>query len=51
LIGTEHLLLGLLSEREGIAAEVLKNFKVDMEQLRNDVLKELKPPGDDAQKA
>jgi ATP-dependent Clp protease ATP-binding subunit ClpA len=49
-IGTEHLLLGLLRESEGPAAEVFKKFKVDMEQLRKDLLNELKPPGDDARK-
>lgn len=33
-IGTEHLLLGLLREGEGIAAQVLKNKGVDLETVR-----------------
>lgn len=34
-IGTEHILLGLLREGEGIAAQVLKNKGVDLEVIRN----------------
>jgi ATP-dependent Clp protease ATP-binding subunit ClpA len=37
-IGTEHLLLGLLRENEGIAAQVLGNLKVKVEDLREEVL-------------
>lgn len=37
-IGTEHLLLGLLSEGEGIGAQVLKRMGVDLEQARNQVI-------------
>jgi ATP-dependent Clp protease ATP-binding subunit ClpC len=33
-IGTEHILLGLLREGEGIAAQVLKNKGVDLEAVR-----------------
>lgn len=42
-IGTEHLLLGLLREGEGIAAQVLINLNVNLEQTRLDILKELDP--------
>ena len=42
-VGTEHLLLGLLYEGEGIAARILKNFGVDIERVRQEVLKELNP--------
>ena len=42
-IGTEHLLLGLLTEHGGIAAEVLKKLGVTLEQTRIEVLKELDP--------
>jgi ATP-dependent Clp protease ATP-binding subunit ClpC len=42
-IGTEHLLLGLLREGEGVAARVLKQFKVDLEKTRQAILKELDP--------
>jgi len=37
-IGTEHLLLGLIRESEGIAAQVLKNLKVKVEDVREEVL-------------
>jgi ATP-dependent Clp protease ATP-binding subunit ClpC len=42
-VGTEHILLGLLREGEGVAAKVLKNLEVDIERTRNEVLKELDP--------
>jgi ATP-dependent Clp protease ATP-binding subunit ClpC len=42
-IGTEHLLLGLLREGDGIAAQVLRNLDVDIEEARSRVLKELDP--------
>jgi ATP-dependent Clp protease ATP-binding subunit ClpC len=37
-IGTEHLLLGLIRENEGIAAQVLKNLKVRLDDVREEVL-------------
>ncbi len=42
-VGTEHLLLGLLREGDGVAARVLKNLDVDIEQTRQEVLRELDP--------
>jgi len=42
-VGTEHILLGLLREGEGVAAVVLKNLEVDIEKTRNEILKELDP--------
>ena len=42
-VGTEHILLGLLREGEGVAARVLKNLDVDIEQARQEILKELDP--------
>ncbi|MDP0497838.1 MAG: ATP-dependent Clp protease ATP-binding subunit [Verrucomicrobiota bacterium JB024] len=42
-IGTEHILLGLLREGEGVAARVLKSLDVDIEQCRNAILAELDP--------
>ena len=42
-VGTEHILLGLLEEGDGIAARVLKNLKVDIEATRREILKELDP--------
>ncbi|OGV50455.1 MAG: NDP-hexose 4-ketoreductase [Lentisphaerae bacterium GWF2_52_8] len=42
-IGTEHLLLALLREGESVAALILRNMKVDVEQVRREVLKALDP--------
>src|ERR1700726_4059806 len=42
-VGTEHLLLGLLREGEGVAAQVLKSLDVDPARTRNEVLKALDP--------
>jgi ATP-dependent Clp protease ATP-binding subunit ClpC len=48
--GTEHVLLGLLREEKGIAAQVLKSRGMDVADLRCEVLKEL-DPGLDARSA
>ncbi|MBK1792346.1 ATP-dependent Clp protease ATP-binding subunit [Persicirhabdus sediminis] len=42
-VGTEHLLLGLLREGEGVAAKVLTNLNVDIEQTRQEILAEIDP--------
>ena len=42
-VGTEHVLLGLLREGEGVAARVLKSLEIDLERARNEILKELDP--------
>ena len=42
-VGTEHLLLGLLREGEGVAAQSLRNLDVNLEKARNEILKELDP--------
>ena len=42
-VGTEHLLLGLLREGDGVAAKVLRALDVDIEQSRQEILKELDP--------
>ena len=36
-IGTEHLLLGLLREGEGIAAQVLENMRVDLSRVHREI--------------
>src|SRR5260370_15984573 len=36
-IGTEHLLLGLLREREGVAGKVLTSMRIDLDQARQAV--------------
>ncbi|MCK5707740.1 MAG: ATP-dependent Clp protease ATP-binding subunit [Candidatus Aureabacteria bacterium] len=40
-VGTEHILLGLLREEEGVAARVLSNLEIDIETAREEILKEL----------
>ena len=42
-VGTEHILLGLLLEGDGVAGRVLKNMNVDVERTRQEILKELDP--------
>src|SRR5215471_16950911 len=37
-VGTEHLLLGLLREEEGVAAQVLRNLGLKLEDVREEVL-------------
>jgi len=45
-IGTEHILLGLLSEGEGIAARVLENMGVDLDEAREEIMTMLDPDYD-----
>ena len=40
-IGTEHLLLGLIREGEGVAARVLENLSVDLSKVRNQIIRSL----------
>jgi ATP-dependent Clp protease ATP-binding subunit ClpC len=40
-IGTEHLLLGLIREGEGVAARVLENLGVDLNKVRSNVIRML----------
>jgi len=42
-VGTEHILLGLLREDEGVAARVLKNLNIDLERTRVEIMKLLDP--------
>jgi len=42
-VGTEHILLGLLREGDGVAARVLRTLDVDIERCRNEILIELDP--------
>jgi ATP-dependent Clp protease ATP-binding subunit ClpC len=42
-VGTEHILLGLLREGEGVAARVLKSLEVDINRTRDEIQKELDP--------
>jgi len=43
-VGTEHILLGLLREREGVAVQVLLNFGLKLDDVRDEVLKLLGVP-------
>jgi ATP-dependent Clp protease ATP-binding subunit ClpC len=40
-VGTEHLLLGLLREQEGVAAQVLTNLGLKLEDVREEILNSL----------
>ncbi len=40
-VGTEHLLLGLLRQTDGVGAQVLENLNVDLQEVRKEVLREL----------
>ena len=44
-IGTEHILLGLLKEGEGIAAKVLQDMKIDLGRIQAEVIKLLGDQG------
>src|SRR5918994_59300 len=44
-IGTEHILLGLLREEEGVAARILLDFDADAEKIRNEITRMLSGPG------
>jgi len=43
-IGTEHILLGLARENEGVAARILLDFDADSEKIRNEVIRMLSGP-------
>ena len=45
-IGTEHILLGLVRENEGVAARILLDFDADSEKIRNEVIRMLSGPGE-----
>src|SRR5262245_57134319 len=42
-IGTEHILLGLIKEGSGVAANVLKNLDIDLRKVRREVEKIVQP--------
>src|SRR5438128_3388442 len=44
-IGTEHILLGLVRENEGVAARILLDFDADAEMVRNTIIRMLSGPG------
>src|SRR5881296_30300 len=44
-IGTEHILLGLVRENEGVAARILLDFDADSDKIRNEIIRMLSGPG------
>ena len=46
-VGTEHILLGLLKEGEGVAARVLQQLDVDLERCRKEILADIDPSASD----
>ena len=53
-VGTEHILLGLIHEGEGVAGQVLRNLNVDLDVARVEIMKELDPdfaPGEEIEGA
>jgi ATP-dependent Clp protease ATP-binding subunit ClpC len=42
-VGTEHILLGLLREGDGVAARIFANLEVEVDRTRKEILKELDP--------
>jgi len=44
-IGSEHILLGLVRENEGVAARILADFDADSEKIRNEIIRMLSGPG------
>jgi ATP-dependent Clp protease ATP-binding subunit ClpC len=44
-IGTEHILLGLVRENEGVAARILLDFDADAESIRNEIIRFLSGRG------
>lgn len=45
-IGTEHILLGIIREKDGVAARILRDFDADLETTRGELIRMLSGPGD-----
>jgi ATP-dependent Clp protease ATP-binding subunit ClpC len=50
-IGTEHILLGLVRESEGVAARILNDLDADGDRIRQEVMRVLSGPSRRAQGA
>lgn len=50
-VGTEHLLLGLIREGEGVAARVLQNMGVDLEKATQEIINLLQSQGNNARRS
>jgi ATP-dependent Clp protease ATP-binding subunit ClpA len=44
-VGTEHILLGIARENNGVAADILRDLDADPEKIRNEVIRMLSAPG------
>jgi ATP-dependent Clp protease ATP-binding subunit ClpA len=44
-IGTEHILLGMLRENDGVAVRILRDLNADPDTIRNEVIEMLSGPG------
>jgi len=44
-VSTEHILLGLVRENEGVAARILLDFDADAEKIRSEIIRRLSSPG------
>jgi ATP-dependent Clp protease ATP-binding subunit ClpC len=42
-VGTEHILLGLIKEKEGIVSKIFEELSVDLDEAREDILAEIDP--------
>lgn len=47
-VGTEHILVGLLKEGSGVAANVLKNLDMDLHKIRSEIDKIVQPAPEEA---
>jgi ATP-dependent Clp protease ATP-binding subunit ClpC len=50
-IGTEHILLGVLREGEGVGAKALRSMGIDLDKIRSEVTKLIGEKGDNGQAA
>ena len=50
-IGTEHILLGIARENEGVAARILLDFGADAEKIRNEIVRMLSGAGSPLRRA
>lgn len=44
-VGTEHILLGLVRDNEGVATRILLDFDADAEKIRNEIIRRISGPG------
>jgi ATP-dependent Clp protease ATP-binding subunit ClpC len=44
-IGTEHILLGIIREAEGIAVKILRNLSIDLYKLKKEIEDQVRSPG------